>query len=205
MLTNTHSEGYTQILDSLFKRPTSDLIEVTYDTDIAARANNMERTQDDRRTPSPSQGIMRAIADIRAGAVDVNTLRTLAMSASSLLSATSALRRAKHAGALGKGGRGNILKRSTQRTAGVLAMAAATSAAVTGTLDGVHGTDPRVLDAACNHLVAIFQSHGAVRLRCPLLRPRPNSVAAGAVAGPAEIMDSRGSVLLLPEDLTASL
>jgi hypothetical protein len=84
-------------------------------------------------------------------------------------------------------------------------MAAATSAAVTGSLDGVHGADPRVVDSICTRLTTIFQSHGAVRLRSPLLRPRPNSVSAGTVGGPAEVMDSRGSVLLLPEDLTSPL
>jgi hypothetical protein len=103
LLTNTHSEGYIQILDALFKRPTTDLIEVTYDTDIAAKANNLESTQGSRITPSPSEGMMKAIRDIRAGAMDPTTLQTLAMSASSLLSATSALRRAKNAGTMGKG------------------------------------------------------------------------------------------------------
>jgi hypothetical protein len=104
-----------------------------------------------------------------------------------------------------KGGKGSILKRSTQRTAGVFAMAAATSAAVTGSLDGVHGADPRVVESICTRLSTIFQSHGAVRLRSPLLRPRPNSVSAGTVGGPAELIDARGSVLLLPEDLTSPL
>jgi hypothetical protein len=206
LLTNTQSEGYKTILDKLFKRPTPDLIEVTYDTDIAARANILGTTQIDKRTASPSEALTRAISEIRAGAVDVSSLRNIAMSASSLVAATSALRRARNAGTgnIGKGGKG-ILKRSTQRVAGVLAMTAATSSAITGNLDGVHGADPRVVDSVCSRLIATFQSHGAVRLRSPLLRPRPNTVTVGAVGGPAEIMNTRGSVLLLPEDLTGPL
>jgi hypothetical protein len=127
------------------------------------------------------------------------------MNNSSLVAATSALRRARNAGNVGKGVKG-IMKRSTQRVAGVLAMSAATSAAIEGNLDGVHGADPRIVDAMKGRLTGIFQSHGAVRLKSPLLRPRPNTKAVKAtISGPVELMNPRGSVLLLPEDLTAPL
>jgi hypothetical protein len=208
-LTNPQSDCYQQILGSLFARPTLDLIEVTYDTDAAAKANNLGVTsqamvQGNRRILPPSEGLMRAITDIRAtGGMNVESLTSLAMSASSLVSATSALRRARNAGKVGKGGKG-LMKRSTQRTAGILAMNAATSAAVTGAADGVHGADPRVVDEICSELCAIFDTHGAVRLRAPLLRPRPASATEAAVGGPAEVLNSRGTVLLLPEDLTVS-
>lgn len=117
----------------MFHRNTSDLIEVTYDTDIAAKAVKLGVSSDDarvqRRTLSPSEGLMRAINDIRTtGGVDVEALSSLAMSASSLVAATSSVRRAKNVGRIPKRGIG-VLKRSTERTTGMLAMTAATSAA----------------------------------------------------------------------------
>lgn len=208
-LTNPQSDSYQQILGSLFARPTSDLMEVTFDTDAAAKANNMEAVgqtliQGNKRVLTPSEGLMRAISDIRAtGGMNVESLTSLAMSASSLVSATSALRRARNAGKAGKGGKG-VMKRSTQRAAGILAMNAASSAAITGAADGVHGADPRVVEEICVGLCSIFEAHGAVRLRTPLLRPRPANASDTAVGGPAELLNSRGAVVLLPEDLTVS-
>lgn len=203
LLTNTQSDGYIQILEALFKRPTTDLVELTFDTDIAVKANSFGGSgQEGKRAVTPSEGILHAIRDIRAGAVDMSSF--ISMSNSSLTAATAALRRARNAGNIGKGGKG-ILKRSSQRVAGILAMVAATSAAVEGNLDGVHGADPRIAEAAINHLVGIFQSHGAVRLRSPLLRPRPNSSLYSSTSGPAEVLNARGNILFLPEDLTAPL
>lgn len=201
LLTDTQSESYIQILESLFKRPTTDLIELTFDTDIAAKANSIGTSQQDKRTVSPSQALVQEIKELRAGAMSAS----LSMNNSSLLAATSALRRARNAGNVGKGVRG-MMKRSTQRVAGVLAMSAAASAAIEGNLDGVHGADPRLVDTLKGRLAGIFQSHGAVPLKSPLLRPRPNANAIKvAISGPAELMSPRGSVLLLPEDLTAPL
>ena len=193
-----------EILRALFGRNTPDVVEWTFDTDITARANSFyARTGGGKRSTSPSDELINAIGEIRAGAIDPSTFQTLAMSASSLVAATSALKRAKYAGRLGKGGK-IILKRATQRTAGILAMRAATAAAVTGALDGVLGADPLVVERICNDLKSLFQCHGAVRLRCPLMRPRPDSAQEGVVVGgPAEVINSRGNVLLLPEDLTA--
>lgn len=208
-LTNPQSDCYQQILGSLFARPTPDLIEVTYDTDAAAKANNLGTNsqaiiEGNKRVLAPSEGLMRAITDIRAtGGMNVESMASLAMSASSLVSATSALRRARNAGKVGKGGKG-LMKRSTQRVAGILAMNAASAAAVTGAADGVHGSDPRVVEEICNGLCEIFDSHGAVRLRAPILRPRPASSPEATIGGPAELLNSRGTVLLLPEDLTVS-
>lgn len=193
-----------EILRALFGRNTPDVVEWTFDTDITARANSYYTDAGGgKRSSSPSDELLKAIGDIRAGAVDSTNFESLAMNASSLVAATSALKRAKSAGRLGKGGK-VMLKRATQRTAGILAMRAATAAAVTGALDGVHGADPVVVERICNDLKSIFLCHGAVRLRCPLLRPRPDSAVEGAlIGGPAEVINSRGNVLLLPEDLTA--
>jgi len=190
-----------QLLEALFKRPTTDLIELTYDTDIAAKANYIG-TEGDKRVSTPSEGLIKAIREIRSGAIDFSSF--FAMSNSSLIAATSALRRSRNAGNIGKGGKG-ILKRSAQRAAGVFAISAATAAAVEGTIDGVHGADPKVVETIRTRLTSIFQSHGAVHLRSPLFRPRPNQNNNSNVAGPAEVINSRGNVLLLPEDLTAPL
>ena len=208
-LTNPQSESYQQILGSLFARPTPDLMELTFDTDSAVKANNMgtvDRSlmRGNKRVLSPLEGFMRAIGDIRAtGGLNIESLASLAMSNSSLVSATSALRRARNVGKVGKAGKG-VMKRSAQRAAGILAMNAASSAAITGAADGVHGADPRVVEAICDDLRSIFQTHGAVHLRTPLMRPRPANASENTVGGPAEVLNSRGTVLLLPEDLTVS-
>lgn len=201
-LTNPQSDSYQQILGSLFARPTPDLIEVTYDTDAAAKANNMgNMIQGNKRMLTPSEGLMRAIGDIRAaGGLNVEALTSLAMSSSSLVSATSALRRARNTGKTGKG----VMKRSARRAAGILAMGAASSAAVTGSADGVHGADPRVVEGICDGLRSIFFDHGAVHLKAPLMRPRPSNANETNMGGPAEVLNSRGTILLLPEDLTVS-
>jgi len=209
LLTNVESDGYMQILESLFKRPTSDLIELTFDTDIAAKANSIGSSsssqQVDKRSSTvattPSERLVQAIKELRVGAVGA----TLAMNNTSLLAATSALQRAHNAGNVGKGGVRGIMKRSTQRVAGILAMKAATSAAIEGNLDGVLGADPHLVESVKMYLTEIFKSHGAVCLKSPLLRPRPNTKAAAKaiIGGPAVLMNQRGSILLLPEDLTA--
>lgn len=202
LLTNSQSDCFQQILSGIFNRPTPNVIEMTYDTDAAVKANNMGNAKGKRRVPTPSQAVLKAIEDIRAGALDSTSLSSLAMNASSQVAAATALQRARLAGRIGKGGKG-ILKRSTQRTAGILAMRAATAAAITGALDGVHGGDPTVVQTICHRLSSIFQAHGAVNLKSPLMRPRPATANSVAVGGPAEVIDTRGTVLYLPEDLTA--
>lgn len=201
LLTNTQSDGYTQLLEALFKRPTSDIVELTYDTDVAAKANSIGTNAGGKRVATPTEGLIRAMRDIRSSGIEASSF---AMSNSSLIAATSALRRVYNASNIGKGGRG-LLKRPSQRTAGVFATSAATAAAVEGSFDGIHGADPKVVESIRIRLANIFQGHGAVRLRSPLLRPRPNTQANSSLRGPAELMNSRGAVLLLPEDLTVSL
>jgi hypothetical protein len=186
-----------QILDALFHRPNPDVLEITFDTDVAAKAQFMFR--DDGKGLSPDVELVRAISEIRAGTIDFSSIR-IAMSPSSIVAATSALRRARIAGQLGKG----TIKRSTQRMAGILAMRSAAATAVTGSTDGVLGADPIVVERLCENLKCVFQNHGAVRLRSPLLRPQSSSSTTAAVGGPAELINPRGALLVLPEDLTAS-
>lgn len=202
LLTSPQSESYMQILEALFKKPVKDLVAVTYDTDIAVKATNNTLGRDGRRVLSPPEALLRAVSEIRSGAVDMMSLSSLVMSDSSLVAATASLNRSSNVGKLGKGGKG-MLKRATHRTAGVLAMRAAAAAAVTGSVDGVHGADPTVVECFCQNLKQIFESHGAVRLRSPLLRPRLEMSASCSGGGPAELLNTRGVVLVLPEDLTA--
>lgn len=194
LITSSQSDSYLQIVDAVFNRPNSDLVEFTFDTDIAARSNFM-------LSGNGAEELLRAIGAIRAGAVDIGALSSLAMSSSSIVACTSSFKRSRYAGRLGKGGKG-MLKRSTQRTAGIIAMRAATAAAVTGSFDGVHGADPLVVERLVDLCKSVFRMHGAVQLRSPLLRPRTN-VTANTTGGPTELINSRGVVLLLPEDLTA--
>jgi len=200
ILTSAQSDSYQQILDAIFSKPNPDVVEFTYDTDIAVKAHLLCSGSDGNGTPPPVD-LLRAISEIRSGNLDLKALRNLAMSASSIVAATAALKRAKNVGNLGKAAKGQ-LKRSGQRTAGILSVRAASAAAVAGSIDGLHGADPIVVEKLCEASKRIFQAHGAVHLRSPLLRPRLQASSA-TVGGPAELINSRGAILLLPEDLTA--
>lgn len=201
ILTDVQSEGYSQILDSLFKRQTSDLVEFTFDTDVVAEANIARKSQKSKGKVAPIAALVQEIKELRMATMT----STLSMNNASLIAATLALQRARNAGNVGKGVKG-VMKRSTQRVAGILAMSAATTAALEGNFDGMLGADPRLVDSIMEKLSTVFQNHGAVRLKNPLLRPRPNTKdPKTSVSGPAEVLNPRGSVLLLPEDLTAPL
>lgn len=73
-----------------------------------------------------------------------------------------------------------------------------------GNLDGVLGKDPRVVEMISSRLASVFQLHGAVHLKAPLLRPRYGTSDGPSLGGPAEVLNRRGVPLNLPEDLTAS-
>ena len=93
------------------------------------------------------------------------------------------------------------LRGAPHQAATILAMTAASSAAVEGCAYGVLGADPRVVEFLCHKLRQIFYSHGAMRLQGPLLRPTdPNDVDA-SLNKPVELLARRGSVLRLREDL----
>lgn len=196
------SKIYSRIIDALFTRPTPDLLEISFDTDVAVQANSIVKAQEEERDLSAAE-LLAAIWDIRADLVDLASLRALAMSSSALVAAMNTLKRASCTGKFGRIGKGMAM-RATQRTVGILAMRASTAAAVTGALDGVYGADPGVIGTVCEKIKAIFTSHGAAQLRSPLLRPRPNSSVIALNGGPVEVMNSNGSILLMPEDLTAA-
>lgn len=81
-----------------------------------------------------------------------------------------------------------------------IAMKDATAAAISG----YSGTDPYVMETICKYFTNIFQSHGAVFLKPPLLRPRSYVDAHNHHSGHAEVMNERGNVLMLPDDLTVN-
>lgn len=95
----------------------------------------------------------------------------------------------------------SALRGAPQQAATILAMTAASSAAVEGCANGVLGADPRVVDNLCRSLEGIFHSHGAVKLQGPLLRPRDSNDFSVSLNKPVELLARRGSVLRLREDL----
>ena len=122
-----------------------------------------------------------------------------------MVAATSAINRARSASNLGKRvGIKGILKRSRIRTVGIIASSAAAAISIDGNLDGVLGQDPRIVQMITTQLATIFQAHGAVHLKSPLLRPRYSSSDKTIIGGPAEVLNRRGVSLYLAEDLTAS-
>ena len=97
LLTSHESDSYMQILNALFSRPNPGVVDLMFDTDTAAKANSV-RSSESQKVLTPSEGMMNAISHIRSGSIDVAVLgKTLAMSASSLLAATSSLIRAHSA------------------------------------------------------------------------------------------------------------
>lgn len=201
LLRNPQSDGDLSqaIVDAIFSRKTTDIVEFTYDTDIAAKVSAIGA---DNRTPTPSESLMRAIRDIRNGAIDA---KSLSMNNLSLVAATSVLNRARNACDAGKGiGLKGILKRARNETASVLASSAGAAMCIENNLDGVLGKDPRIAELMTSKLAVIFQAHGAVNLKSPLLRPRYSGSEKIAVGGRAEVLNRRGVSLYLAEDLTAS-
>ncbi len=209
-IANHESESHRQILKALFDRPVPRHVEVTFDTDFAAKARNIYEVSSDSKKrqhhSSASSGslFLDILDELRK--LNVSDHRLLdfgSMSAASVAAATSAVMRASSAKANKRFKGKDSIRGGAQRTIEALAMSAATSAAVTGMADGVIGADPRIVDSVCDNLVSIFKSHGAVHLRSPLLRPQQTVEQSDEKgSGLSILMNKRGIVLLLPEDLT---
>jgi histidyl-tRNA synthetase len=60
-----------------------------------------------------------------------------------------------------------------------------------------------MIDVVCSRLRSIFESHGATRLQPPFLRPRDH-VDFNSLNGPAQVINDRGFVLTIREDLTVN-
>ncbi len=195
-IANPESESLQQIMKALFDRHAMQHVEITYDTDVAAKANRSRLANTKRGKQAPHTILSQKLNEIGGFHMgDVIGLHSSAMNAVAMSAATSALERAQGAGKVAKG---EVLRNATQQVAAVLAMNAATSAAGTGHANGVHGADSRVVKSICNHLTSIFENHGAVEIKPPLLRPKAQG---DVLITTSEVINERGVNLLFPEDL----
>ena len=82
----------------------------------------------------------------------------------------------------------------------------ATSVGICGSYASILGSDPQMSDVISSKLSKIFQSHGAVRLSPPCLRPRDQNYldTNKPVNAPAELINDQGCVLLMRENLTTN-
>lgn len=187
------STSRRRILESLFETVVPHHVEVTFDTDIATKASITINHTQRKRTEVEADTMIAHESEL-----SFQQLNPVGASA-----AFSALTRAGDVGKVVRLGKEyESLRGVPQKLIISLANIAASAAAVTGSVDGVYGADPRVISTLCTKLQSIFQLHGAVHLRPPLLRPR--SQAVKPVGGSVELMNRRGVVLLLPEDLTVN-
>jgi serine/threonine protein kinase/histidyl-tRNA synthetase len=231
ILADPESLGYEKILDALFRRPTPGHVDVMFDTDAALNLVNIHHKSSGNKNIVES--FVSALDEVGGASHNANVelAHTSAMNVVAMAAATATLIRAKGIGKVGKSIKagketGEILRSVPRLAAAALAYTAGMSAAITGGLSdtgapgmaqGQRTGDPHVIQTVCESLQAIFVSHGAVQLKAPLLRPKPpksrhvtDHEASGAKDfGPDEerqaaMMNERGTVLLLPEELTAS-
>jgi hypothetical protein len=214
-IANPESESHEHIIKALFDRHAMQHVEMTYDTDDVAKIQKQFRISSIKhgreRPVHPIELLGKSLKQIGGfTSGDVQGIRSSAMSLLSMSAATSTLRRAKGAGKIAKG---EVLRNATQHAATVLAMNSATAAAARGHTVGVNGADPRVVKSICDQLICIFESHGAIPLKPPMLRPKGQhdisikhipklkSQTDGSSIEPAEVINELGNNLLLPEDL----
>ena len=207
-IANPESESNEQIIKALFNRHALQHVEITYDTDDIAiikrnfRINSSKNAT--KRFIHPIKLLGKSLDQIGGfTSGDMQGIRSPAMNFLSMSAAMSTLRRAKGAGKIAKG---EELRNAIQHAATVLAMNSATGAAVSGHIDGVNGADPRVIKSICDHFSYIFESHGAILLSPPLLRPKGQADITRSsehinLSHPAEVLNERGNNLVLPEDL----
>lgn len=184
-------ENHDEVLRSLFNRQTASVsseIDITWDTDAAARVRGLFP---ERGKNTLMNTFIRNLRDIGGPTLkDPSNVHSSAMNHLAMFGAITTLKRARHV---------RKIRGAPQLTASVLAMSAATSNACTGMADGFL---PRLTESICDQLKTIFEAHGAVKLRAPLLRPK-GRLDSGR-DGPVELMNERGIILTLPEDLTAT-
>lgn len=197
-LSNPQSDtSYQQILSKIFKRPTPTHVLTTYDNDVALKANNAREIA--------AHVLKTTLDNIKGSHWGSHSMNyTSPMSSCAVSGAITSLRRAEHVGVVTGGGKeGEAMRGAPQQVATITAMTSATAAAVSGA-DGILGPDPRVVDYVCSKLSTIFQSHGAVHLPSPLLKPRDALDLIATLNEPAQVLNSRGSALVLKSDLTVN-
>lgn len=203
ILSNPQNESNRTILSYLFDRPTPAIRDTVFDTDVSLKS----------RATSHLELLAAALRSLGIYSQrDVVSLRSTALGSASCsqLAAILALKRMRQATKRATGG-SELLRGAPQRTAINIAALSASSAAVTGSADGLLGTDPTLVERICETCADIFKQHGASRLEAPLLRPRTSRSRAvnetdnaTSPGGPAEFLNADGIVLLLPEDSTSN-
>lgn len=193
-LSNPQSEqSYAAILSKLFDRPTPAAVLTTFDNEVSIRANRI----DGRRLLTNSLDAVKGSSWRTQGMSSNNMMSEVAIAA-----AITALGRAYQVGSVSGGGKeGESYRGASQQAVTILAMTAASSAALEGNSNGILGANPRVVEGLCQKLGDIFQSHGAVRIQGPLVRPRDLNNSVLLHNRPVELLARRGSVLHLREDL----
>jgi len=190
-LATPDSENRHRILESLFDAVVPHHVEVTFDTEMATKAASMSISHKERKYKE--DGNVASNINAQESELPFYYLNRIGAAA-----AFSVLTRAGDIGKVVRLGKEyESLRGVPQKVIMSLANIAAASAAVSGSID-----DPRLINDLCLKLQSIFQMHGAVQLRPPLLRPR--SQAVKPVAGSVELMNRRGVILLLPEDLSVN-
>lgn len=199
ILGNNHSKSYDQILSTMFAQPIPNHIEILYDTDVAVKANALMS----RKRKNPKDLLLDALLKLRESntqsAIE-KRINSTVLSPQSMNAAAFTLMRARNA---------VKYSRYNRSVAGKTIQSLAMKAATTQQITGLSGADPDVVEYVITSLKEVFQSHGALFLRPPLLRPRLKSVHnqntnVEVIGCPAELLDERGTVLTLPENLTAN-
>lgn len=186
-----HLESSNEVLKEMFDRQTTSVsneIDITWDTDAAAKIREFFPLRGKKSViDSLLHNLKEVVGTSRKDSIG---LQLSAMNCVAMMAANIALKRAVNAGK----SRG-----VSQQTASIVAMSAATTSATTGSGDG---SMPRLTNAICAQLERVFESHGAVQLKPPLLRPKVHFDKERE--GIVEVMNERGIILLLPEDLTSN-
>jgi len=206
ILSNPQNESNRTILNYLFDRPTPPSRDIVFDTDISLKS----------RASSHVELLAAALRSLGIYSQrDVDSIRSTALgfASCSQLASILELKRTRQVTKRPTGG-SEFLRGAPQRTAINIAALSASSAAITGSADGLLGADPTLVERICDICTETFKQHGATRLDAPLLRPRIDKTSRSegfheadnvmGAGGPAELLNTDGTVLLLPEDLTST-
>jgi len=203
IISNPQSESYGKILSSLFSQPTPQHVELMFDTDVCTRADIAMKSYQKEKSKKPDNDLISALDSLGSARANVELAKSLTMSSVAIHAATSSLHRSQGIGkAVRAGKEGEFLRGVPQCAAIAVAMSAAATAAVTGG----YNSDPRVVQFVCDSLQRIFEMHGAVQLVPPLFRPRSrrSEELNHAHHKPVELLNKRGTVVMLSEGLTAN-
>ena len=198
-LSNPQSETYNQILCALFAQLQPYHVEVTYDSDLSIKASHQMRSVNVQKT---LLNLCNKLGGSRWGDIEGGIEYLSATNALSIIAIHSSLQRAQGIEKVGRGLDFGI----PQKALSAIAMNAS-AASIMGVTDGVIGSDPRIIEGIKKKLRDVFRLHSAIELSSPLLLPSQGFSKSDdntKIFNPVELMNKRGHVLLLPEDLTAN-